>query len=159
MLGLCCTAWTRAAAEASVRVLLLSPRFLKVLVALKAADKSSMQASVRPVISTLKKKKKNTTQTRAWCCYWGAVIKQNKTKVLEGWTHSNSSSRQFGCATASHKCLTPRSPTLFKPTLRDVSREEPLHSREPISSKTSLLSLHLSRLKCRKQLSHMKFNL
>lgn len=39
----CCAAWTRAAAEASVRELLLSPRFLKVLVALKAAHKSSTQ--------------------------------------------------------------------------------------------------------------------
>lgn len=66
--------------------------------------------------------------------------------VRECWTHSSSSNRQSGCATASQRCLTPWSPTSFTPTIKDFSWEVPLLSTEPSSLKTDWVNSHRFKL-------------
>lgn len=142
MLSLFSMTWTRAGMETSVSELFLISRLFRVLLALIAAHKSSTQASVKPVISTLWQKRRQTDFHIVNC----NVMTKNENVffifILLSTTHSSSSNRQLGCVTASQRCLTPWSPTLFKPTIRDLSWDVLLLNTEPNSWKTDWVNSH-----------------
>lgn len=152
MLSLSSTTWISAGMEASVKELFLSSRFFRVLLALIAAHKSLIQASVKPVISTLQWRPNPDLNECPVVMWLNGTI---SSFVMS--TYSSSSNKQLGCATASQRCLTPWSPTLLIPTIRDLSWQVPFFSSEPSSLKTATVNSHRAKLQSWAENTPMKW--